>query len=443
MVSRQSRRKFLSSSAAAAAAAMTVPYFLTSRPVIADEAKAQEKNDRPHVGLIGCGGQGTYITDRAREFGDVVAVCDVDRNRVEATNQKLTAGSAEMFSDYRKLLDRKDIDIVTIGTPDHWHTKIAIDAMRAGKDVYCEKPLTLTIEEGKLICKVVKETGRVFQVGTQQRSEGPFAQAIAIVRAGRIGDVQRVTVMIGGGEKGGPFKKTDPPSHLDWDTWLGQTPKVDYIPERCHYQFRWWYEYSGGKMTDWGAHHVDIAHWAMGAHDTGPVEIAGEAVHPVELKNGYPVADDQYNTALSFTINCKFANGMELIIRDKTEDRDNGVLIEGTNGRIFVNRGALTGKAVDELKDNPLPEDAITKVYNGKQHGHHMRNFFECVKTREQPISDVFSHHRAMTTCHLANIAIRLGRPLKWDPVKEQMVGDEEANTWQRRDQRPGFEITA
>ncbi|MBI1902379.1 MAG: Gfo/Idh/MocA family oxidoreductase [Planctomycetia bacterium] len=441
MSTRQNRREFLRKSAAAAAAGSAVPYFFwTPKPA---SAFFQAKNDRPRLGQIGCGGQGRHDTMRALEFGDLLAVCDVDSQHAEKAKAEQGKGKAEACSDYRKLLARSDIDAVIVATPDHWHTKIAIEAMKSGKDVYCEKPLTLTIEEGKQICKVVKETKKVFQVGTQQRSEGPFAKAIALCREGRLGKVHRVTVAIGKGDLGGPFKKESPPSNLNWEMWLGQTKLVDYIKERCHYQFRWWYEYSGGKMTDWGAHHVDIAHWALGAADTGPVSFEGTATHPVPLKNGYPTQDDKYNTAREFKIVAKFADGREIVIRDTHEDFGNGCLIEGDKSSIFVDRGQLTGDPVDALKDHPLPADAITKVYNGKQHGHHMRNFFECLKTREQPISDVFSHHRALSTCHLANICIRLGRSLKWDPAKEQIVGDEEANAWQRREQRVPYQIEA
>ena len=167
---------------------------------------------------------------RAREFGDIVAVCDVDQGHAESARQRLAGGNAEVFADYRRLLDRKDIDAVTIGTPDHWHTRIAIAALQAGKHVYCEKPLTLTIDEGKLLCQTVKAAGRVFQVGTQQRSEGPFAQAVAVVRDGRIGAVKKMIVAIGGAPKGGPFKKTAPPSNLDWDMWLGPGSKSRLHP---------------------------------------------------------------------------------------------------------------------------------------------------------------------------------------------------------------------
>ena len=432
-----SRRTFLKSSAVATTGSL-VPYWMTA----ASGQDKPKKDERPLVGQIGCGGQGNYITNRARAFGDIVAVSDVDSMRAETAKAKQGGGKADIYADYRELLDRKDISVVTIGTPDHWHTKLALDALAAGKDVYCEKPLTLTIEEGKLICQAVKKSGRVFQVGTQQRSEGPFAKAVAICRAGRLGKIKRITVAIGGAPKSGPLQKEMPPETLDWERWLGQAPLVDYIPRRCHYQFRWWYEYSGGKMTDWGAHHVDIAHWALGVDDTGPIRIEGTAQHPVPFKDGYPTIDNQYNTAISFDVKATFADGVELIIRDKTDEFDNGVMIEGTDSRLFVNRGKLTGAPVEALKDDPLPDDAIKNLLRGQQHGHHMRNFFECIKTREKPISDVFSHHRAITTCHLANICIRLGRTLKWDPTKEEILDDADANSWQSRQQRKGYELT-
>jgi predicted dehydrogenase len=436
-----SRRGLLQQSLGAAGVAAAVPYFFSRVRSLADEPASA--GDRFHMGQIGCGGQGNGITKSARRFGDVLAVCDVDRQRAEQARAEQGDGKAEIYDDYRRLLDRKDIEVVTIATPDHWHTKIAIEAMQAGKDVYCEKPLTLTIDEGKKICQAVRSTGRVFQVGTQQRSHGPFAQAIAMVRDGRLGKLQRVTAIIGGGPEGGPFPKTSPPSHLNWDMWLGQAPLVDYIERRCHYEFRWWYEYSGGKLTDWGAHHVDIAHWAIGAEDTGPVSLYGSAHHPVPFRGGYPTVDDQYNTAVTFAIVCRFPGYVELIITDRTAERDNGVLLEGSEGRVFVSRGEIVGRPVEELKNRPLPDDAIAKVIKGHAHGDHMGNFFTCVKSRKEPISDVFSHHRAISTCHLANLVIRLQRPIRWDPEAEQILGDEEANSWQSRPQRAGYEIPA
>jgi predicted dehydrogenase len=456
MASRTSdRRSFLKTSSGVAAAALAAPYFFTGARGAADDAKAESKNDRPLVGCIGTGDRWHAVGRAAMKFGDVVAVCDVDRQHAE-NGQRIVKDvqgrEVEAFEDYRKVLDRKDVDIVTIVTPDHWHTKIAIEALQAGKDVYCEKPLTLTIEEGRQIVKVMQQTNRVFQVGTQQRSEMGlrFLKAVALVKEGRLGTIKSVQCAIGGAPSSGPIPKVDPPSHLNWEMWLGQAPLVDYRYQstgkkndrwgnsRCHYEFRWWYEYSGGKMTDWGAHHVDIAQWAIGMDHTGPISVEGTATHPVELKNGHPTDDSQYNSATEFLVTCRFANGVEMVIR---HDTDNGILIEGDKGRIFVSRGALRGKPVEDLEQEPLPEDAIQKVYKGREPGDHMRNFFECVKAREQPISDVYTHHRAMTTCHLANIAIRLGRPLKWDPEREQIVADADANAWLSREQRKGYEI--
>jgi predicted dehydrogenase len=426
-----------------AAVGISAPYVFTSGQSLADEAKAKEKNDRLVLAGIGVNGQGRHDCRRAKEFGDFAAICDVDRTHAERANAELAGGKAELYGDYRNVLERKDIDAVIIATPDHWHSKICIEAMQAGKDIYCEKPLTLTIEEGKQICQVARQTKRVFQVGTQQRSENNdmFLKAAALCQLGRLGAIKRITAVIGGAPAGGPFPTSDPPSHLDWNTWLGQTPVTDYIKQRTHHDFRWWYEYSGGKMTDWGAHHVDIAHWVLAAADTGPISVHGTSEHPVPFKDGYPTESNKFNTAKTFTVTCKFATGAELIITDKTSEIENGVLIEGEKGRIFVNRGKLTGKPVEDIADSPLPEDLIAKLKKGKQTGNHMRNFIECVKDRGEPISDVFSHHRAMTTCHLANIAIRLGRPLTWDPKAEQMVGDDDANSWQSREQRKGYEI--
>ena len=431
----QNRRSFLKYSASGAIlSTLSFPYI----------GKAQQSaNERLRFGAIGVGGRGAGIANSARRLSDIVAVCDLDTQRIDRVNKSLAQGKAKGYEDYRKILDRKDIDFVTIGTTDHWHSRIAIHAMQAGKDVYCEKPLTLTIEEGKQICKVTKETGRVFQVGTQQRSmEEKFLTAIGIIREGRIGKIKKVTCNIGGGPKGGPFKKSDPPSNIDWNMWLGQAPLVDYIKERCHYQFRWWYEYSGGKMTDWGAHHVDIAQWAMQQDGVGQGVLSLEPIigeHPIPLKNGMPTKDDHYNTSHNFHIKCMFPKKMEMNIVSQSKE-GNGILFEGTKGNLFVSRGKLTGPSVDELKEKPLSAQTILDVYKGKKTTNHMENFFECMKDRSDPISDVYTHHNAMTTCHLANISIRLGRKLKWNPKKEQIIGDDDANQWQGREQRKGFE---
>lgn len=457
-MSRSTRRQFVKTSGVAALTAAAVPWFAPASKA----ATFRSANDRPILGCIGTGSRWNAVGPAAMKFSDCAAVADVDARHAAQGKQRSSDVQGkrgvdrqiDVYEDYRKILDRKDIDVVTIVTPDHWHTKIAIEAMKAGKDVYCEKPLTLTIEEGKQIRKVLEETGRVFQVGTQQRSEMGlrFLHAVAIVREGRIGEIKKATVAIGGAPTSGPIPVADIPEGLNWDMWLGQAPKVDYRfkpagnngNSRCHYEFRWWYEYSGGKMTDWGAHHVDIASWALDVCETGPTTIEPlMAVHPVEFRDGYPLDDSQYNTATKFHVRTEFANGLTLDIRETAEDLgfDNGILLEGSEGRIFVNRGKLTGAAVDALKDQPLKEETIRELYKGKEPGDHMRNFFECTVDRTQPVSDVHTHHRAMTTCHLANIAIRLNRTLKWNPETEQIEGDAAAAQWQAREQRKGYEI--
>ena len=434
------RRNFLHTTAIGATSCI----LATSTAPFTTKVSAQSPSDRLRFGAIGVGGRGASVANSARRLSDIVAVCDLDTQRIDRVNKSLAKGKATGYQDYRKILDRNDIDFVTIGTTDHWHTRIAIHAMQAGKDVYCEKPLTLTIEEGKQICKVTKETGRVFQVGTQQRSEmgQRFLTALGIIREGRIGKIKKITCNIGTAPVGGPFKKSTPPANLDWNMWLGQAPLVDYIKERCHYQFRWWYEYSGGKMTDWGAHHVDIAQWALEQNGVGQGALSIEPIVgdlPIPFVNGVPTKDNFYNTTHNFHIKCLFPDEVEMHIVSKSKE-GNGILFEGTKGSFFVTRSKLLGKPIDELIENPLLPETILSIYKGKKITNHMENFFACMKDRSDPISDVYTHHTAMTTCHLANISIRLGRKINWNPKTEQVVGDDEANQWQTREQRKGFE---
>jgi len=457
----QSRRNFLKTSTLAAAAGVALPTWSPQRS-LAEEA-ARSPNERLTIGCIGTGDrwkQDPY--SRMKNYGDVVALCDVDANHLAEARQRVEndqrkAGrdpQIETAEDYRKILDRKDINTIVIVTPDHWHSKIAIEAMQAGKDVYCEKPLTLTIHEGKQIIKVLEQTKAVFQVGTQQRTEMAhrFLQAIALVRDGRIGKVKKVTCDIGGVADSGPIPVTDVPKGLNWEKWLGQAPLVDFRFKdnmsrwgltRCHYEFRWWYEYSGGKMTDWGAHHVDIAQWAIGQNGPGQGPVTVEPVfakHAVDFKDGNPVQDDRYNVANSFDIKVMFPNEIEMHIVSQSPDR-NGILFEGTEGRFHVSRGAIKGAPVEALKEKPLPEDALEKVYGGPIPANHQENFVNCIKTRARPVSDVWSHHKAMTTCHLANIAIRLNQSLNWDAKTEEITNSLQGRAMQQREQRKGYEI--
>jgi predicted dehydrogenase len=313
-----------------------------------------------------------------------------------------------------------------------------IDACRAGKDVYCEKPLTLTIDEGKVIRRVVNETGRIVQVGSWQRSDQRFRLAVEMVRQGRIGRLKRVEIALNKNEVGGPFQTTNPPPSLNWNLWQGQTPDVPFIHERCHYTFRWWTEYSGGQMTDWGAHHIDIAQWAIGEY---PVAIEATAKYP-NIRNGY-------NVPIDFHATYRYPGAVEMTVSDTGR---NGITFTGDDGHIFVNRGTLAGKPVDDLAHRPLPRESF-KLYDFDNLDrpprsskldsivNHMGNFFDCVRERRRPLSDVESQHRSVTTCHLGNIAMRLGRPLRWDSKVESFVGDSEANGHLRRPQRAGFEV--
>jgi predicted dehydrogenase len=402
--------------------------------------------------------QGWAITSKSFKFANFAALADVDSKVLEdnvGKVQKAQGHKPDAYKDYRKILDRKDIDAVMIATPDHWHTKIAVEAMLAGKDVYCEKPLTLTIDEGKLIERIVKQTGRVFQVGTMQRTEfnNQFLMAVALVQHGRIGKVKKVTCGIDAMEASPMIPETAVPEGLDYDFWLGPAPSVAYraLPElrqgygggvplysNGHYSFRNWHEYSGGKLTDWGAHHVDIACWAIGANQTGPSKVTPVNFKlPVEYKDGHPTVSDRYNAATNFEIHAAMPNDVLMVI---TSEGDNGILFEGTEGRFFVNRGKITGKPVEELKDKPLPEGAIEAIYGGKVSENHTENFTAAMKSRKQPISDVWTHNRMLEICHLSNIAMRFGRALTWDPEKRQIVGDDQANAMLSRPSRKGYE---
>lgn len=432
MNSRHSRRSFLSSSTVTAG-------LLAGLPLVSS-ATAQEKPtakvERCGVGSIGLRYQGSVIANKAAMYGDVVAVCDVDKN-VRDPIKAAFGSTPRDFENYQDLLQRKDVDVVTIGAPDHWHTKMVIDACRAGKDVYCEKPLTLTIDEGKILRDVVKQTGRVVQVGSWQRSDQRFRQAVEMVRQGRIGQLQSVEIVLGKNVVGGPFEQRKVPLNFNWNLWQGQTPDRPYLAERSHYTFRWWYEYSGGQMTDWGAHHLDIAQWAINSH---PVEISGTAT--------YPTTTDGYNVAIDYSVAYKYANGVEMTVADTGR---NGIMFTGDTGRIFVNRGVLQGKPVEDLATDPLDREAWN-VYDfdnlvrperaGKLDAiiNHMGNFFDCVESRRLPVSDIESQHRSVSTCHLGNIAMKLGRTLQWDPTTETFPTDAEANSHLKREQRAGFE---
>jgi predicted dehydrogenase len=463
-----SRRGFMHRSLAGLTAAGLPAWF--AERVHADQVKAVSEaeklvaaNDKLQFGWVGIGSTGgramqVFGTIRdQKQFPNLahLAVCDVDARHVKTAqaNMKQAGHDVQTYDDYRKLIDRKDLDVVVVATPDHWHAMVAIAAMKSGKDVYCEKPLTLTIAESFAVQKAAKDTGKVLQTGSQQRTEfrGMFRLAADVVRAGRIGKVKSIECRIDGNPESGPIPAVKPPEGLDWDFWLGPTAKVDYRSNgvegqrgksNCHYEFRWWYEYSGGKMTDWGAHHLDTAQWCLGADGTGPVAVEAEGEEPYSKGDGYnahPTFKVTYTYANGAKVyalgakgpNSKFGVGTavknlytaEGALYRKTGDvsgTENGVMIFGENGTVFVSRGAVLASDAKILSE-PLTDDP--KIYPTRP-THHMRNFLDCVKTREEPIASARVGGGSVIVCHLGVIALRSGKKLTWDPAGHRFTGE-------------------
>jgi predicted dehydrogenase len=435
---RISRRRFLLSTLAIGGASALPKWFVEHGRAFAQEPVTKSPNARPRVALIGCGGRGIGIAKEAKPFADVVAVCDVDAAHVQKAAVQFPG--AKVHSDYRKLLEDTPVDVILNGTPDHWHTFINAAAMRAGKDVYSEKPLTLTIDEGKRLVQVARETKRVFQTGSQQRSDARFRLAVSLVRAGRLGKIQKVVTGLPAGPRNGPFQTGKVPDGFDWDFWQGQAPAHEYVPERAHRSFRYWLEYSGGTLTDWGAHHIDIAQWGLNLDRSGPTSVEGRAL--VEAIPGGFTAPSE------FEVEYTFANGVshrcESVASDgpdgsvrgqvRAGQRRHGVTFEGEEGWLYVTRGKIEASRPEILKEplTNLPEGIIVS-------DNHMGNFFSCMQSRQSPICDAEIGHRSVSACHLGGIAIQLGRKLQWDPGTEEFKGDDQANSMVARNQRDRF----
>ncbi|MGA2174299.1 MAG: Gfo/Idh/MocA family oxidoreductase [Verrucomicrobiota bacterium] len=434
-----SRRSFLKRCSLAAAATGLPAWFVERDLAEAAPAPKLGPNDRPAIALIGCGGMGRADAGNARRFGDLVAVCDVDDSHAAAAAEQFSADGKKpvIYNDFRKVMARRDIHAIINATPDHWHTLINLAAAKAGKDAYGEKPLTLTIGEGQRLVRAVRKSRIVFQTGTQQRSSARFRLACELVRNGRIGRLRQITVWLPAGLRGGPFSAKPVPAGLNWDFWLGQAPKVEYVPQRCHSTFRYWYDYAGGTMTDWGPHHNDIVLWALGL--PGPVTV--EATHSSEpIPGGYTAYSD-------YEVHFTYANGVRHTVKSTRDDtiygaivnetgQRNGIKFEGDNGWIWVNREEL--EAGDEsLLSTPLPAGAL-RLYKSDDH---MRNFFECIRSRQLPVADVEAGHRSASICHLGVISLRLGRKLQWDPAREEFTGEgaREARAFLTREMRKPF----
>jgi predicted dehydrogenase len=337
---------------------------------------------------------------------NVVAVCDVDSTRLGAAQaqvEKATGKKCAAYGDYRKLLEDRNVDAVVITTPDHWHALMTIDACAAGKDVYVEKPLTLTIAEGRAMVAAARRYNRIVQTGSQQRSDARFHQACELVRNGKIGKVHTVRVGIPGVNFKGPaVPDAKPPAELDYDFWLGPAPLRPYNVNRVHYNFRFFWDYSGGQMTNFGAHDLDVAQWGLGMDDSGPITAEGKARYHDKKWFEVPAWCE---------VLWHYASGVKMIC---TQGRKGGTQFEGDKGTIHVERGKITAtpRSLLELK---LSDDDIRLYASRSHHG----NWLECIRSRKLPICDVEVGHRSATVCHLGNIAIRSGKKVVWDPKKE------------------------
>lgn len=450
------RRDFLKKSLSAGLGLIVAPTI-----VPASVFGPNAPSNRINIGAIGTGRisrdhdmPGVWKYDHAR----IIAVADVDANRV-ADAKKLVesyytkkTGKAytgvTTYENYIDLLANKDIDAVLISTPDHWHAKNAIDAVRAGKDVYLQKPTSLTIEEGRKMSDAVNSTGRILQIGSQQRSMEQFRIACELVRNGRIGRLKAVEVHLPGDPSGGNSEEMPVPKSFNYDAWLGQTPYVPYTVDRVHpqqgYDRPGWLrceQFGAGMITGWGAHHFDIAHWAMGTEYSGPIEISGKADFPTT---------GLWNVHGNYSTEMLYANGVIVTGITNSKEKPNGVLFTGTEGWIFVSRGNYTASANDpktqgtskalmasdpKILQSVIGENEIQLYRSTDHHG----NWLDSIRMRKPNITPAEVAHRSCSACLLQHIAMKLNRKLYWDPIVERFKNDDEANSMISRPHRPPY----
>jgi len=414
---RLSRRRFLAEAAGATVAAVGFPYFVPSSAL--GQTGTVAPSNRIVIGCIGVGGQGT---GNMRGFlgkneVQVVAVCDVDKDHQDKAKKivddKYGNSDCKSYLDFREVIERQDIDALSLALPDHWHSIPAVMGARAGKDIHAEKPLARTIREGRAICDAVKRYGRIWQTGSQQRSDAKFRQACELVRNGRIGKVHLVEVGLPTG-RGCENKPTQPvPQGVDWDFWLGPAP---WVPFRgvMHGDWRWIMDYSGGQLTDWAGHHIDIAHWGLDLELTGPVEIEGRGVYP---------RDGTFDVPAEYKFTCKYADGLIMVVANDKQ-LAHGTKWYGEDGRwVYVKRGYIEANPPSLLNEVIGPDEV--KLYVSRDH---KQNFLDCVRSRQQPIAPAEVGHRSISVGLLGEIAMLTERKLRWDPEKEIFPGDDEAN---------------
>jgi predicted dehydrogenase len=405
-----SRRQFLR---CAGASALAVPYVISS-PALGADGKTPA-SERIGLGFIGLGSRGTQIMGGFLGPGSqCVAVCDVWENRREAA-RKQVGGACAAYNDFRDVLARRDVDAVVIATPEFWHSIIVIAAAKAGKDIYCEKALSITVAEGQAMCEAVRRYGSVFQHGTQQRSDGNFRFACELVRNGRIGRLHTITAAVPASSASPLRQPLAVPKELDYDLWLGPSPWIPHCGQTGIGHPGWCFrsDYSPGFILTWGVHHLDIAQWGNDAELGGPVEFEGRGTFP---RDGY---DDAVQT---WHAECTYANGVRLIFTSDNEN-PNGVRFEGDSGWVFVTRGAIQAGPASLLKSALRPEEI--RLYRSTDHA---ANFLECVRTRRPTVAPIEVAHRSTTIGLLTNIAILRGRRLRWDVQRELFLNDDEAN---------------
>lgn len=396
-------------------------------PAVGDTADTHHASESPiRLGFVGLGlmGNDTLKLVMPRSDVTVTALCDVDSLRLDSASERLKSvqdtDTFSCFRDFRDLNQSEAVDAVVISTPDHWHALQGVDAMRCGKDVYIEKPLSLTIAEGRRLSDTAAETARICQTGSQQRSSREFRYACELIRNGYLGELRSVDLCIPPSNRtSDAVGEPDPvPPELDYEMWLGPVPFRPYYEEACHYAFRFVAASSGGQMTNWGAHNLDIVQWALGMDASGPVRVSGRGIFP---------PDGLFDTPDQVDVTWEYANGVRVSCATGTPR----CVFTGSEGSIEVGRGHF--EATPEVLNDVAFKESDIRLYRSDDH---MGNFLDCIRTRRQPICPAEIGHRSATVCHLGNIAMRLGRQLEWDPVAERFVNDDEANAMRERAMR-------
>lgn len=430
------RRQFIKQGSAALFGAFVFPTIIPSSAL--GNAGVTSPNDRINLGCIGLGGMGISNLKGFlnREGARVIALCDVDSEHRRAAkhivDESYGNNDCVEYNDFRELLSRSDIDAVMIATPDHWHGIIATQAARAGKDIYGEKPLAYTISEGRAIVEAVERYGVVWQTGSWQRSVRNFRFAAELARNGRIGKVHTVRIGLPHGNSimQASTKPGVPPEGFDYNMWLGPAPWRPYSPARCHWNFRWISDYSGGQLTDWAGHHCDIANWALSVENSSPLSIEGKADFPLG-KNGL------FDTPESYSFVCQYKEGFNMIVADKKQQpKGMGVHFIGDEGWIWVDRDGFDAHPKSLLKSAIRPNEI--HLYKSESH---YQNFLDCVRSRQKTVAPVEAAHQAIMIGHLGNIAMKLERKLYWDGRLECFINDPEADRLLSRPMRPPWHL--